>query len=421
MGEAGVPAGPSACRLALSPSAKARYELIIEAAMTLFDANGFSGTTTDDIAAGAGVTKRTLYRYIGNKQNLLFHIYARFLTEDTLVEMRQISGAPPERLRQLMAWHVERVGSHRREIRIFHEDKKHLNVEQRRELQPLREEYESIFRDVIVEGQATGHFRACDVAIMAQGIIGALTNLYQWYEISGRVGPRDVSQIVFEIFVGGLRAESAGTAHAKPHDVENGDHDAVPASRNAEVQREILIAATRLFSAKGFRVSTTEELAAAAHITKGSLFYHVGSKDEVLYLLHDWVTGLGVAAFAAASDSAGSPTETLSEMFRRFLHIVHCHGDAIAVATEEMKFLAPEHKSQIEAGRAKFTSLLRSCVSAGIAQGEFTPLDVDVTTMLVAGMLNSVHRWYRPDGRMSPDEVGIELASLVLDGLRPRS
>jgi AcrR family transcriptional regulator len=420
VGQAMAHAGPSTPREALSSSAQARYDQIIETAMTLFDANGFSGTTTDDIAGGAGVTKRTLYRYIGNKQNLLFHIYARFLTDETLVEMRGISGTPPERLRQLMAWHVERVGSHRREVRIFHEDKKHLSADQRRVLQPLREEYERIFRDVIAEGQATGHFRTCDVAVVAQGIIGALTNLYQWYEIAGRVDPHEVSEIVFMLFVGGLRAERVGSTHSRFDDGWIDDLEPVPASRNAEVQRDILLAATRLFSQKGFRVSTTEELAAAANITKGSFFYHVGSKDEVLFLLHQWVTGLGIAAFAAAMDRGFGAAETLSEMIRRFMHIVHRHGEAIAVVTEEMKFLSPEHKSEVKAARHKYTALLRSCVETGVSQGVFRPLDLDITTMLIAGMLNSVHRWYRPDGRSSPDDLGAELASLVLDGLEQR-
>ena len=36
-----------------------------------FETNGFEGTTTDEIAAAAEVTERTLYRYVGSKEQLL--------------------------------------------------------------------------------------------------------------------------------------------------------------------------------------------------------------------------------------------------------------------------------------------------------------------------------------------------------------
>jgi len=52
-----------------------------------------------------------------------------------------------------------------------------------------------------------------------------------------------------------------------------------------ERRRELMQAATRLFSKKGYRSTTTEEIARAAGLTKGALYHHFKSKEDVLYEL----------------------------------------------------------------------------------------------------------------------------------------
>lgn len=45
---------------------------LVEAAWALFRLRGFQGTTVDAIAAAAGVGRRTVFRYFGNKEELFF-------------------------------------------------------------------------------------------------------------------------------------------------------------------------------------------------------------------------------------------------------------------------------------------------------------------------------------------------------------
>lgn len=53
-----------------------------------------------------------------------------------------------------------------------------------------------------------------------------------------------------------------------------------------EQRREQLIASARkLFVRKGYRGTTTEEIARAAGVTKGALYYHFGSKEDILFAI----------------------------------------------------------------------------------------------------------------------------------------
>jgi AcrR family transcriptional regulator len=45
---------------------------LIKAAITLFDQQGYEETTVADIAAAAGLTKRTFFRYFADKREVLF-------------------------------------------------------------------------------------------------------------------------------------------------------------------------------------------------------------------------------------------------------------------------------------------------------------------------------------------------------------
>jgi TetR/AcrR family transcriptional regulator, mexJK operon transcriptional repressor len=54
----------------LSPRTVAKREAITDAAVDIFLSNGYRGTTMDDIAAAAGVSKVTLYKQFGDKETL---------------------------------------------------------------------------------------------------------------------------------------------------------------------------------------------------------------------------------------------------------------------------------------------------------------------------------------------------------------
>lgn len=46
---------------------------IVATAVELIDRDGFENTTIEDIAAAAGCSPRTIYRYFGTKEDLIFH------------------------------------------------------------------------------------------------------------------------------------------------------------------------------------------------------------------------------------------------------------------------------------------------------------------------------------------------------------
>lgn len=87
--------------------------------------------------------------------------------------------------------------------------------------------------------------------------------------------------------------------------------------KSAEVTRKrILDAGYALFRRKGFARVSMDDIAAAAGVTKKSLYYHYESKDELLRAVLEVQHELALAAFRTFGDRlAGSPEEIIDTMF----------------------------------------------------------------------------------------------------------
>ncbi|HEY2593801.1 MAG TPA: TetR/AcrR family transcriptional regulator, partial [Chloroflexota bacterium] len=53
----------------------------------------------------------------------------------------------------------------------------------------------------------------------------------------------------------------------------------------------------------------------------------------------------------------------------------------------------------------------------GVAAGEFRPMDTRIVMLGMIGMCNYLFRWYRPEGRLTPDQIADELIEMVMQGV----
>ena len=79
-------------------------------------------------------------------------------------------------------------------------------------------------------------------------------------------------------------------------------------------RQQLLAAAKKLFTKKGYRGTTTEEIARRARLTKGALYHHFKSKEEILMaLVHDMHCRYD-EIMVRASQGDASPLTLLTEL-----------------------------------------------------------------------------------------------------------
>jgi TetR/AcrR family transcriptional regulator, cholesterol catabolism regulator len=180
---------------------------------------------------------------------------------------------------------------------------------------------------------------------------------------------------------------------------------------------EIVRAATDLFSRKGFHATTTQELADAVGLVKGTLYYHIGNKERLLFRIHQEVTEDGIRRWSALAAQQLPAAETLRLMIVEHCRVMDRYRDAVAIFSEEMKHLSPALRRRLVARRDVYHGLLESTISRGVEAGELRTPNPRLATLTILGMLNGMYRWYRPGGRLKPEQVGEVFADLVLTGL----
>src|SRR5262249_21632210 len=89
------------------------------------------------------------------------------------------------------------------------------------------------------------------------------------------------------------------------------------------------------------------------------------------------------------------------------------------ISTGELRGLNGELRERHLATRDRYQARFRKLLSGGIAAGQFVNVDVPVITAGILGIGLAVGRWYRPEGRLTPAEIGDEYVRFILKGLEP--
>jgi len=83
--------------------------------------------------------------------------------------------------------------------------------------------------------------------------------------------------------------------------------------------------------------------------------------------------------------------------------------------------LSDPDKKQIQALSRGYNNILLDLCEKGMTDGSITAGNAVVKVNATIGMCNSAHRWYRPGGKFTVDEVIQELAGIVEAGIRTGS
>ena len=177
---------------------------LMEAAADAFAAKGFHATTTRDIASRAGLSPAGVYVHFASKEDLLFQLSreGHEAARDMLVAASSAAGSPTEALRSIMAvfsqWHAE----HFRVARIVQYEFQNLTPEHREAVLGLRKEIDSVVRDVLAAGVASGEFTVTDVPDTALALLSMAVDVARWYDPEIKRTPEAIGRTYGEL---GLR------------------------------------------------------------------------------------------------------------------------------------------------------------------------------------------------------------------------
>ena len=180
----------------------------------------------------------------------------------------------------------------------------------------------------------------------------------------------------------------------------------------AQIKR-IVREATRLFALKGYHATGVAEIGNAVGLGAGALYHHIGSKEELLYLIcRAHVEDTLPAAREVQASSLPAP-EKLRFLAQQHMDVVANRPLELLVTLREMRSLSPHRRNELSRRRAEVEQIWESVVSDGMEKGELPQLD-PLFVKVAIGALNYSVYWYRPDNTQSPHEVADKMMSCLL-------
>lgn len=202
------------------------------------------------------------------------------------------------------------------------------------------------------------------------------------------------------------------TTSARPTTTARGD-----AAREA-----ILDAAFVRFSGYGLRRTSMEDIAREARVSRASIYFHFGAKDQVFRALAERLHEQNLAAMRAAADAPGSLEDriraALEARLVSFVEITHSssHGDELL--DEHSRVCGDIAAASNDAS----LRILRRLVREGTASGELAPSAVGLSEATAAAILLDCAEAAKTAPAVAPRRFRRRLAQIVrtlVAGMRP--
>jgi AcrR family transcriptional regulator len=180
----------------------------------------------------------------------------------------------------------------------------------------------------------------------------------------------------------------------------------------------VLLAAVRLFNARGYDFTSMFDIAESLGITKSSVYHHISGKEQLLQMAVDRaLNGLFEAVDEVRALDA-SAIERLEQLIRRSVLVLGERLEFVTLLLRVRGNTAVEQRAL--ARRREFDAEVTELVKEAQAEGDIRA-DVDPATAarLLFGMVNSVTEWYRPR-RGGIRALADTVTDLAFHGLRTR-
>ena len=190
----------------------------------------------------------------------------------------------------------------------------------------------------------------------------------------------------------------------------------------------LLDAALHQFVSRGYRSTNLEQIAGAADLTKGAVYFYFGSKEAVLIAL---LKRVQTAVFDEAIKAVERAGPTLTDKLVAFLHnaaklgITH-RDEVLLLILMSLEFKDRKGKVRNCIGDIyqRTHALIQRLIRAGQKSGEFR---IDVPTRELAAIVMANHdgtflEWYRRSDTLNGRDLVRALRSVVVSGLgRPEN
>jgi AcrR family transcriptional regulator len=176
-------------------------------------------------------------------------------------------------------------------------------------------------------------------------------------------------------------------------------------SDGGRTEAAIREAAINLIARFGYEAVSMRRLATEVGVQAAALYRYFPNKEELLFtLMREHMEDLQ-ESWATARPASADPRARLAAFVRNHIsfHVLRRHSTH--VSNMELRSLSRDNLSHILRLRGGYEKELRQILRDGAGNGAFRIDDVELTAIAIIQMITGVIVWFRPDERLSVEEV----------------
>tara|TARA_E500000318_G_scaffold86349_1_gene82781 strand:- start:31875 stop:33176 length:1302 start_codon:yes stop_codon:yes gene_type:complete len=407
-------------------------ETILAAAAQFFRNEGYNAATMRKIAKVANMEAGSIYYHFSSKEEILGEVLELGLRRlyDEASRVLAKAKAQDKEFRQVL---YELVDTHLTFL-LTESDFTSANIRNfptlteglRQRHRPLRRAYSDLWNEFLTEAQQNGSVRD-DIAIrpVRQFVLGALNWAVEWYDTE-RFPVTTLTERVTRLLLDGVVTDGHALAFVPRHDDQQVFEPEVDTNKAARTRKQVLSAAARIIRDRGYKAATMRAISTEAGIEAGSIYYHFGSKDDIL----DEVLDLGLRDLLEGVGRTASGREQFPDSLSRIAAAIDTHMECLFQASEFASaniriygLLPKEVRARHWPVRNEYAQLwdriLKDAQDSGCLRSDIRIVPL---RQFMLGALNWTVEWFDPKkagkkGNISLAELVEVLQKLLLGGL----
>jgi AcrR family transcriptional regulator len=183
------------------------------------------------------------------------------------------------------------------------------------------------------------------------------------------------------------------------------------------VRDAILAAAVKLFAEYGYHAAPLRDIARLAGIQAASIYYHYANKQALLVEIMETYMQRLNGNLERILREQSDPQKRLHEAIANHIRLHTSYKSEFFIIDTEIRALEGENRGHIIALRDHYDHLLQELLRDGMERGVFRQSDVKVVSYAIIAMCTEVATWFRPNGRLSVQQIIGIYTQMITQGL----